>query len=110
MRGWPSPELPTLDVVGPPVRVHDTATGRPVTTEPDGPARLYVCGITPYDATHIGHANTYVAVDLLNRVWSGRGLEVKHVRNITDIDDPLLERAAATGTHGAALAEQQIEL
>ena len=75
-----------------------------------GTAGIYVCGITPYDATHIGHANTYVAFDLLNRVWRDRGLEVNHVQNVTDIDDPLLERAAATGTHWAALAEQQTRL
>jgi len=71
---------------------------------------MYVCGITPYDATHIGHANTYVAFDLLNRVWRDRGLEVNHVQNVTDIDDPLLERAAETGIEWAALAEQQTQL
>ena len=63
------------------------------TTEPDGPARLYVCGITPYDATHIGHAATYVAFDLLNRAWRNAGHEVVYVQNVTDVDDPLLERA-----------------
>ena len=60
-------------------------------------ARMYVCGITPYDATHIGHANTYVAFDLLNRVWRDAGLDVDYVQNVTDVDDPLLERAAADG-------------
>ena len=55
---------------------------------------MYVCGITPYDATHIGHANTYVAFDLLHRVWRDAGLDVNYVQNVTDIDDPLLERAA----------------
>ena len=54
---------------------------------------MYVCGITPYDATHLGHANTYVAFDLLNRVWRDAGLEVDYVQNVTDVDDPLLERA-----------------
>jgi L-cysteine:1D-myo-inositol 2-amino-2-deoxy-alpha-D-glucopyranoside ligase len=75
-----------------------------------GTARIYVCGITPYDATHIGHANTYMAFDLLNRVWRDRGLEVNYVQNVTDIDDPLLERAAETGIEWAALAEQQTQL
>ena len=56
---------------------------------------MYVCGITPYDATHIGHANTYVAFDLLNRIWRDAGLDVEYVQNVTDVDDPLLERAAA---------------
>jgi L-cysteine:1D-myo-inositol 2-amino-2-deoxy-alpha-D-glucopyranoside ligase len=71
---------------------------------------MYVCGITPYDATHIGHANTYIAFDLLNRVWRDRGLEVNHVQNVTDIDDPLLERAADLGIEWAVLAEQQTQL
>jgi L-cysteine:1D-myo-inositol 2-amino-2-deoxy-alpha-D-glucopyranoside ligase len=71
---------------------------------------MYVCGITPYDATHIGHANTYIAFDLLNRVWRDRGLDVNYVQNVTDIDDPLLERAAETGVEWAALAEQQTKL
>ena len=55
---------------------------------------MYVCGITPYDATHLGHAATYLAFDLVNRYWRDRGHDVAYVQNITDIDDPLLERAA----------------
>jgi L-cysteine:1D-myo-inositol 2-amino-2-deoxy-alpha-D-glucopyranoside ligase len=71
---------------------------------------LYVCGITPYDATHIGHAATYLAFDTLVRAWLDAGLEVDYTQNITDIDDPLLERAAATGVDWRQLAESQIEL
>jgi L-cysteine:1D-myo-inositol 2-amino-2-deoxy-alpha-D-glucopyranoside ligase len=94
-----------------PLQAFDTATRQLVPIGPEtGTARMYVCGITPYDATHIGHANTYVAFDLLNRVWRDRGLEVNHVQNVTDIDDPLLERAAETGIEWAALAEQQTQL
>ena len=55
---------------------------------------MYVCGITPYDATHLGHAATYLAFDLVNRYWRDLGHDVNYVQNITDIDDPLLERAA----------------
>lgn len=77
---------------------------------PDDVARLYVCGITPYDATHLGHANTYLAYDLLQRVWLDAGYRVHYAQNITDIDDPLLERAAATGVDWRALADEQIEL
>ena len=58
---------------------------------------MYVCGITPYDATHLGHAATYVAFDLLNRAWRDAGHDVRYVQNVTDVDDPLLERAEATG-------------
>ena len=79
------------------------ATGGPT-------ARLYVCGITPYDATHLGHASTYVAFDLLNRAWRDADVEVRYVQNVTDVDDPLLERAEATGVDWRALAEQQIAL
>jgi L-cysteine:1D-myo-inositol 2-amino-2-deoxy-alpha-D-glucopyranoside ligase len=74
--------------------LHDTASGRIRPTAPGTTATMYVCGITPYDATHLGHAATYLAFDLVNRVWRDLGHEVHYVQNITDIDDPLLERAA----------------
>ena len=110
MRAWPSPDISTLPVVGPPVALHDTASGARVTTAPDGPARLYVCGITPYDATHLGHAATYVAFDLLNRAWRNAGHEVVYVQNVTDVDDPLLERAAKVRVDWIELAERETEL
>jgi len=110
MRAWSAPEVPALDVTGPAVRVHDTATGRLVTTEPDGPARLYVCGITPYDATHLGHAATYVAFDLLVRAWRAAGHDVTYVQNVTDVDDPLLERADRIHLDWVELAERETEL
>jgi L-cysteine:1D-myo-inositol 2-amino-2-deoxy-alpha-D-glucopyranoside ligase len=94
-----------------PLQAFDTAARQVVSIGPNtGTARIYVCGITPYDATHIGHANTYIAFDLLNRIWRDRGLEVNYVQNVTDIDDPLLERAAETGIEWAALAAQQTQL
>ena len=90
---------------------HDTLTGRIQPVGPEtGVARLYACGITPYDATHLGHAATYVAIDLLHRAWLDAGLEVSYAQNVTDVDDPLLERAAATGVDWVGLAEEQIEL
>src|SRR6478609_11018506 len=92
-------------------RIFDTARRSLVSTGPaSGTARMYVCGITPYDATHVGHANTYVAFDLLNRVWRDAGLDVHYVQNITDVDDPLLERATATGVDWTELAHSQIDL
>jgi len=72
--------------------------------------RLYVCGITPYDATHLGHAATYVAFDLINRYLRFGGAQVSFVQNITDIDDPLFERAKRDGVDWSALATSQIEL
>jgi L-cysteine:1D-myo-inositol 2-amino-2-deoxy-alpha-D-glucopyranoside ligase len=71
---------------------------------------MYVCGITPYDATHLGHAATYLAFDLLNRAWRDGGHEVRYVQNVTDVDDPLLERAAATGRDWRELATEQTDL
>jgi L-cysteine:1D-myo-inositol 2-amino-2-deoxy-alpha-D-glucopyranoside ligase len=111
MRAWTSPELGTPPARGPAVRVFDSSTRalRDVTPA-DGPARMYVCGITPYDATHMGHAATYVAFDLLNRAWRSAGHEVRYVQNVTDVDDPLLERADATGEDWVALAERETEL
>jgi L-cysteine:1D-myo-inositol 2-amino-2-deoxy-alpha-D-glucopyranoside ligase len=71
---------------------------------------MYVCGITPYDATHLGHAATYLAFDLINRAWRDAGHEVAYVQNVTDVDDPLLERAGQTGEDWARLAEREIAL
>ena len=71
---------------------------------------MYVCGITPYDATHIGHAATYVAFDLLNRAWRNAGHEVTYVQNVTDVDDPLLERATKVNIDWVELAERETEL
>ena len=67
---------------------------------------MYVCGITPYDATHLGHAATYLTFDIVNRVLRDQGHDVHYVQNITDVDDPLFERAARDGQsqlcHGCA--------
>lgn len=71
---------------------------------------MYVCGITPYDATHMGHAATYVTFDLVQRTWLDAGRTVAYTQNITDVDDPLLERATATGVDWRELAESQIQL
>jgi L-cysteine:1D-myo-inositol 2-amino-2-deoxy-alpha-D-glucopyranoside ligase len=92
------------------VRVHDSSTDALVVTSPSGPARMYVCGITPYDATHIGHAATYIGFDLLNRAWRDAGHDVHYTQNVTDVDDPLLERATATGMDWAELAERETQL
>jgi L-cysteine:1D-myo-inositol 2-amino-2-deoxy-alpha-D-glucopyranoside ligase len=94
MQTWASVDVPRLDGSGPPLRLHDTATARIRPTAPGRTATMYVCGITPYDATHLGHAATYLAFDLVHRVWRDLGHNVHYVQNVTDIDDPLLERAA----------------
>ena len=111
MRSWPAVDVPRLPGTPPPLRVHDTSTGGLVEVVPaEGTARLYVCGITPYDATHLGHAATYLSFDTLVRVWRDQGHEVLYVQNVTDIDDPLLERAARDGVRWEDVAEDQVEL
>ncbi len=69
---------------------------------------MYVCGITPYDATHMGHAFTYVTFDVLNRIWRDQGLQVDYAQNVTDIDDPLLERAHSLGQDWHDIAHAEI--
>ncbi|MFI5623427.1 cysteine--1-D-myo-inosityl 2-amino-2-deoxy-alpha-D-glucopyranoside ligase [Nocardioides sp. NPDC051685] len=110
MRAWSAPEVPELSVKGPEVRLYDHQRDEVVSTQGQGRRSLYVCGITPYDATHMGHANTYVAFDLLHRAWLNAGYEVGFTQNVTDVDDPLLERADKVGIEWEALAERETEL
>jgi L-cysteine:1D-myo-inositol 2-amino-2-deoxy-alpha-D-glucopyranoside ligase len=110
MHAWPASDVPALPGTGRVLRLHDTSTGGPVVVDPGPVARLYVCGITPYDATHIGHAATYTAFDLVQRVWLDTGRQVHYVQNVTDVDDPLLERAVANGDDWTALAERETAL
>ncbi|MFJ3897008.1 MULTISPECIES: cysteine--1-D-myo-inosityl 2-amino-2-deoxy-alpha-D-glucopyranoside ligase [unclassified Streptomyces] len=110
MYAWPASEVPALPGKGRDLRIHDTATGGPVTPDTGPVARIYVCGITPYDATHMGHAATYNAFDLVQRVWLDTKRQVHYVQNVTDVDDPLLERAVRDGVDWVALAEQETAL
>ncbi|QSB06717.1 cysteine--1-D-myo-inosityl 2-amino-2-deoxy-alpha-D-glucopyranoside ligase [Natronoglycomyces albus] len=95
MESWQKPELATLPGHGKPLRLFDTSSQE--TRNPLEPgqhtATLYVCGITPYDATHLGHAATMLTFDLVNRYWRDAGIEVRYVQNVTDVDEPLFERA-----------------
>ncbi len=113
MQSWPAVAVPLLagSVDVEPLRLHDYASNQLIEVRPDSStARLYVCGITPYDATHLGHAATYLAFDTLVRVWRDRGYEVDYVQNVTDIDDPLLERATRDGEDWTAVAERETAL
>src|SRR5690606_32339000 len=92
-------------------RFYNTATDRiEHPAIPEGRARLYVCGVTPYDSTHLGHAFTYLAFDIMQRAWRDAGVETVYAQNITDVDDPLLERATATGVDWRELADEQVGL
>ncbi|MEV6135730.1 cysteine--1-D-myo-inosityl 2-amino-2-deoxy-alpha-D-glucopyranoside ligase [Nocardia sp. NPDC051990] len=110
MQSWSDTALPTIPGAGPPLRLYDTADRqvRPVTPGPT--ATMYVCGITPYDATHLGHAATYLTFDLVNRLWRDAGHEVHYVQNVTDVDDPLFERADRDGVDWRELGTREINL
>ena len=115
MESWPAVAVPCLADLGlgtgdAPL-VHDTASGALVRIGADkDDVRIYVCGITPYDATHLGHAATYLLFDVLQRVCLDAGRAVHYVQNVTDIDDPLLERAQQTGEDWTAIAERETKL
>lgn len=109
MRTWTAPELPELPGTPPPLRLHDSSTGELVQHDRSD-LRMWICGITPYDSTHFGHANTYVAFDTLSRVWLDGGRELATASNVTDIDDPLFERAEETGQNWYELAQSQTQL
>ncbi|NDK89370.1 cysteine--1-D-myo-inosityl 2-amino-2-deoxy-alpha-D-glucopyranoside ligase [Gordonia desulfuricans] len=110
MQSWPDPALPVVPGAGPALRLYDTSARqvRPVT--PGTTATMYVCGITPYDATHLGHAATYLTFDMVNRVLRDAGHDVHYVQNITDVDDPLFERADRDGVDWRELGSSQIQL
>jgi L-cysteine:1D-myo-inositol 2-amino-2-deoxy-alpha-D-glucopyranoside ligase len=110
MDSWPAPDVPDLPGRAPEAKIWDTATAALAVAAPGPRASLYACGITPYDATHMGHAATYVAWDLLIRAWLDAGHQVSYVQNVTDVDDPLLERAHRDGEDWRELAEREIAL
>jgi L-cysteine:1D-myo-inositol 2-amino-2-deoxy-alpha-D-glucopyranoside ligase len=112
MDAWTGHDVPTLpDTPGRgPLRLYDTARASLQPSTPTGSASMYVCGITPYDATHLGHAATMITFDLVNRMWRDQGLDVRYVQNVTDIDDPLLERAARDGEDWIVLAMRETAL
>lgn len=111
MESWIPPRVPSLPGTGPVVALYDSARRRVHPTQPRGTgARMYVCGITPYDATHLGHAATYIAFDLLLRAWRDAGHEVRYVQNVTDVDDPLLERAVRDGEDWIVLGMRETAL
>lgn len=112
MNSWASLDIPALssDITFPPLRLFDAQHRSIITVDSKPIYRMYVCGITPYDATHLGHAATYVTFDIINRYLRATGSEVRFVQNITDIDDPLLERATRDNQDWRELAQSQIEL
>ena len=90
------------------IRLYDTARREVVPFAPDHVVRMYVCGITPYDSTHLGHAATYLTYDLLIRRLEELGHEVRMVRNVTDVDDSILPKARELGVPYLELAEAEL--
>ena len=109
MDAWRGPEVPDLPGRGPEPRLRDTATGELTVAATGRDASLYACGITPYDATHLGHAATFTAWDLLVRAWLDAGHHVTYTQNVTDVDDPLLERAERDGVDWRELALRETD-
>src|SRR5215475_8693644 len=109
MDAWRAAEVPVLPGRGPQPRLRDTATGELTVAAPGHRASLYACGITPYDATHIGHAATFTAWDLLVRAWLDARYKVIYTQNVTDVDDPLLERAKRDGDDWWQLAQRETD-
>ncbi len=92
----------------PSLQIYDTARGAVVAFEPGPVVSMYTCGITPYDAAHLGHAATYVTYDLLQRRLRDRGHQTRCVRNVTDVDDDMLRKARELGVHYLDLAAEEM--
>jgi L-cysteine:1D-myo-inositol 2-amino-2-deoxy-alpha-D-glucopyranoside ligase len=110
MDAWTGHEVPTLPGTATLPALYDSARRSVQATTPGETATMYVCGITPYDATHLGHAATMITFDLVQRAWRDAGRSVRYVQNVTDIDDPLLERAARDGEDWVVLAMRETAL
>ena len=114
MHAWPTPSVPAVAGTPAPLKLYDTADQLvkevDTTRDANGEVGLYVCGITPYDSTHLGHAATYLTFDLVQRQLLANGHAVHYVQNITDVDDPLFERAARDGVDWRELGTSQIDL
>ena len=109
MISWPQIHQPDIEVKLEPLILNDSKQGM-VQVRNSRFFSMYVCGITPYDATHLGHAATYIAFDLINRYLKLEHTSVHFVENITDIDDPLFERASRDSIDWKTLAQSQISL
>src|SRR3990172_12899814 len=93
------------------LKIHDSLTGekRVFTPIDPGKVRMYVCGMTVYDYCHLGHARVLVVFDTVVRYLRESGYEVNYVRNITDIDDKIIQRANEAGESVQALTERFIQ-
>ena len=93
------------------LEIHNSLTGKKAEFKPlrGNEVRMYVCGITVYDYIHLGHARMLTVFDLVQRYLRSRGYAVTYVRNITDIDDKIIQRAKENGEDWKALASRFID-
>lgn len=93
------------------MKIHNTLTGQKEEFVPreDKSVKMYVCGVTPYDNSHFGHAMSYIFFDVIRRYLKYRGYKVKYVQNVTDIDDKIINRANQRGISTNELAEKYTE-
>src|SRR5690242_18410587 len=93
-----------------PLQIHNTLTGKKELFHPliEGHVKMYVCGVTPYDECHLGHARCYVTFDFIRRALKHLGYSVTYVQNFTDIDDKIIKRAQERKEEPTALAERYI--
>ena len=110
MYSWPEIYLPPINHIFPPLHLFDTFQDQIKPVSDSHEFTMYICGITPYDATHLGHAATYLSFDLIHRYQRASGKKVVFLENVTDIDDPLFERANRDGVEWRGLSLDQIEL
>lgn len=112
MHAWPPVFRPNFAFSGsyPHLSLFDSLKGAKIELPVRDPMTIYVCGITPYDATHIGHAATYLTFDLVHRYLLAAGHRVVFLENVTDIDDPLFERARRDGVKWKTLVDDQLRL
>lgn len=110
MQSWSAPNVPAVPGRGPQLRLYDSADRQVRPVSAGATATMYVCGITPYDATHLGHAATYLTFDLVHRQWLDAGHDVHYVQNVTDVDDPLFERAHRDGIGWRELGNRETDL
>lgn len=111
MHSWPEPHVELVPGKPHALHLYDSADQQIRKVEVTGDtATMYVCGITPYDSTHLGHAATYLTFDLAYRQLLDNGYKVHYVQNITDVDDPLFERAERDGVDWRELGTSQIDL
>jgi L-cysteine:1D-myo-inositol 2-amino-2-deoxy-alpha-D-glucopyranoside ligase len=113
MKSWPSNSISqsSNDYLNESLRLFDTKSKKinPI-GQVDKKIQIYVCGITPYDSAHLGHAFTYLTFDLVIRTLNFIGRKTNYVQNITDIDDPLFERARKTGTDWQTIVDSQLDI